>query len=120
MIAQNQKVKLFDEFYEWLKLDGLKAKKSERLHKKKIFASLIADNQMTLDNFTDFLEDKKNQFKIFENQIISFDGINEFTVKKIEVELETESFRLFFTNNTASRFNFKQFSKIKNLIKIKE
>lgn len=117
MIAENQKVKLFDEFYNWLVADGLKAKKSERLHRKKIFAALLANNQMTLDNFNDFLQDKKSQFKIFENQIISFDGINEFTVKKIEVELETESFRLFFTNNTASRFNFKQFSKIKNLIK---
>ncbi|MFW2613064.1 hypothetical protein [Aliarcobacter butzleri] len=117
MTAENQKVKLFDEFYEWLKLDGLKAKKSERLHRKKIFASLLADNQMTLDNFNDFLQDKENQFKIFENQIISFDGVSEFKVKKVEVELETESFRLFFTNNTASRFNFKQFSKIKNLIK---
>lgn len=117
MIAQNQKVKLFDEFYNWLVADGLKAKKSERLHRKKIFASLIADNQMTLDNFNDFLEDKKNQFKIFENQVISFDGINEFKIQKVEVELETESFRLFFTNNTASRFNFKQLEKIKNLIK---
>lgn len=117
MIAKTQKVKLFDEFYEWLKLDGLKAKKSERLHRKKIFASLIADNQMTLDNFNDFLQDKENQFKIFENQIISFDGINEFTVKKVEVELNNESFRLIFTNNTASRFNFKQLIKIKNLIK---
>ncbi|MFW2600373.1 hypothetical protein [Aliarcobacter butzleri] len=117
MIAENQKVELFDEFYNWLVADGLKAKKSERLHRKKIFASLIADNQMTLDNFNDFLQDKENQFKIFENQIISFDGINEFTVKKVEVDLETESFRLFFTNNTASRFNFKQLAKIKNLIK---
>ncbi|MCG3661515.1 hypothetical protein [Aliarcobacter butzleri] len=117
MIAENQKVKLFDEFYNWLVADGLKAKKSERLHRKKIFASLLADNQMTLDNFNDFLQDKENQFKIFENQIISFDGINEFTVKKVEVELNNESFRLIFTNNTASRFNFKQFSKIKNLIK---
>ncbi|WP_323589024.1 hypothetical protein [Aliarcobacter butzleri] len=117
MIAETQKVKLFDEFYNWLVADGLKAKKSERLHRKKIFASLLADNQMTLDNFNDFLQDKENQFKIFENQIISFDGINEFTVKKVEVELNNESFRLIFTNNTASRFNFKQFSKIKNLIK---
>ncbi|MCT7620496.1 hypothetical protein [Aliarcobacter butzleri] len=120
MISQNQKVKLFDEFYNWLVADGLKAKKSERLHRKKIFASLLADSKMTLDNFTDFLEDKKNQFKIFENQIITFDGVSEFEIQKVEVELETESFRLFFTNNTASRFNFKQFSKIKNLIKIKE
>lgn len=113
----DQKVKLFDEFYNWLVDDGLKAKKSERLHRKKIFASLLADNKMTLDNFNDFLQDKENQFRIFENQIISFDGINEFTVKKVEIELNNESFRLIFTNNTATKFNFKQFSKIKNLIK---
>ncbi len=31
MIAENQKVELFDEFYNWLVADGLKAKKSERL-----------------------------------------------------------------------------------------
>ena len=42
MIAENQKIELFDEFYNWLVADGLKAKKSERLHRKKIFASLMA------------------------------------------------------------------------------
>lgn len=119
-IDENQKIELFNKFYNWLKDDGLQAKKSERLYRKKIFASLLANDQMTLDNFNDFLEDKKNQFKIFENQIITFDGVSEFEIQKVEVELVTESFRLFFTNNTASRFNFKQFSKIKNLIKIKE
>ena len=51
MIAENQKVELFDEFYNWLVADGLKAKKSERLHRKKIFASLMANGDMTLDNF---------------------------------------------------------------------
>ncbi|MCG3695417.1 hypothetical protein [Aliarcobacter butzleri] len=116
MIAENQKIKLFDEFYNWLVADGLKAKKSERLHRKKIFASLLVDNKMTLDNFNDFLQDKENQFRIFENQIISFDGINEFVVKKVEVELETESFRLIFTNNTATKFNFKDIERIRDRI----
>ncbi len=46
MIAENQKVELFDEFYNWLVADGLKAKKSERLHRKKIFASLMANKEI--------------------------------------------------------------------------
>ncbi|MGJ0340832.1 hypothetical protein [Aliarcobacter cryaerophilus] len=66
MITENQKIELFEEFYNWLEADGLKAKKSERLHRKKIFASLIADKKMTLDNFNDFLsykqEDDKRKF----------------------------------------------------------
>ena len=48
MIAENQKVELFDEFYSWLVADGLKAKKSERLHRKKIFASLIVKRSAKL------------------------------------------------------------------------
>ena len=63
MIAENQKVELFDEFYNWLVADGLKAKKSERLHRKKIFASLMANKEMTLDNFKDFLAYKKDDEK---------------------------------------------------------
>ncbi|MCT7588547.1 hypothetical protein [Aliarcobacter butzleri] len=74
------------------------------------------DDSKTLENFNDFLQDKKNQFKIFENQIISFDGINEFKVEKIEVELEVEIFKLIFTNKKLTKFNFKDFEKIKNCI----
>jgi hypothetical protein len=59
VIDEKRKIELFDEFYEWLKNDGLKAIKSERLHKKKIFSSLLNNHQMTLDNFTDFLTDKR-------------------------------------------------------------
>ena len=63
MIAENQKVELFNEFYNWLVADGLKAKKSERLHRKKIFASLMANKEMTLDNFKDFLSYKEDDEK---------------------------------------------------------
>ncbi len=63
MIDGNQKIELFDKFYDWLKADGLKAKKSERLHRKKIFASLMANKEMTLDNFKDFLAYKKEDEK---------------------------------------------------------
>ena len=63
MIAENEKVELFNEFYNWLVADGLKAKKSERLHRKKIFASLMANKEMTLENFKDFLSYKKDHEK---------------------------------------------------------
>jgi len=59
IVDENQKVELFEDFYSWLKADGLSPKRSERLHRKKIFASLLADNEMTLENFNDFLKDKK-------------------------------------------------------------
>lgn len=62
-IDENQKVILFDKFYNWLKEDGLKARKSERLHKKKIFAALLANDTMTLENFNDFLKDKEKDLK---------------------------------------------------------
>ncbi|MDN5104139.1 hypothetical protein O8C79_02375 [Aliarcobacter butzleri] len=116
IINQKLKTKFFNEFYTWLKADGLKAKKSERLHKKIIFKNLSNDDGKTLENFNDFLQDKKNQFKIFENQIISFDGVTEFKVEKIEVELEIEIFKLIFTNKKLTKFNFKDFEKIKNCI----
>lgn len=110
------KIKFFDEFYNWLKSDGLKPIKSERLHKKVIFANLNNGDSKTEENFSDFLQSKENQFKIFENQIISFDGVNKFTVKEVEVELEDESFKLIFTNNTLTKCNFEQFEYLRSRI----
>ena len=49
----------FDEFITWLKNDGLKPFKSERIWKKKIFANLINNHVKTLENYDDFLKDKK-------------------------------------------------------------
>ncbi|MFW9625335.1 MAG: hypothetical protein ACMV1K_01220 [Sulfurospirillum sp.] len=49
----------FDEFIIWLKNDGLKPFKSERIWKKKIFANLINNHIKTLENYYDFLKDKK-------------------------------------------------------------
>ena len=101
MIAENQKVELFDEFYNWLVADGLKAKKSERLHRKKIFASLMANKEMTLDNFKDFLaykkEDEKRAFIIrIENleseQIFYLDCYR--YISKIEIFEHLEEFKL--------------------------
>lgn len=49
----------FDEFIVWLKNDGLKPFKSERIWKKKIFTNLLNCHVQTLENYTDFLVDKK-------------------------------------------------------------
>ena len=49
----------FDEFIAWLKNDGLKPFKSERIWKKKIFTNLINNHIKTLENYYDFLKDKK-------------------------------------------------------------
>ena len=101
MIAENEKVELFNEFYNWLVADGLKAKKSERLHRKKIFASLMANKEMTLDNFKDFLaykkEDEKRAFIIrIENleseQIFYLDCYR--YISKIEIFEHLEEFNI--------------------------
>ena len=54
-----QKYQDFEEFIAWLKHDGLKAKSSERLWKKKIFSNLNNGDKRTKANYNDFLEDKK-------------------------------------------------------------
>lgn len=49
---------LFEEFILWLKRDGLMPKKSERLWKKTIFASLLNEHKLTLENWDDFILDQ--------------------------------------------------------------
>ena len=131
MIAENQKVELFDEFYNWLVADGLKAKKSERLHRKKIFASLMANKEMTLDNFKDFLaykkEDEKRAFiRRIENleceQIFYLDCYR--YISKIEIFEHFEEFKLTTSSfETGKEINyiitckFSQLEEIINLIK---
>ena len=130
MIAENQKVELFDEFYNWLVADGLKAKKSERLHRKKIFASLMANKVMTLDNFKDFLaykkEDEKRAFiRRIENleceQIFYLDCYR--YISKIEIFEHLEEFKLttsYFENKEINHIitcKFSQLEEIEKLIK---
>lgn len=99
MIAENQKVELFDEFYNWLVDDGLKANKSERLHRKKIFASLMANDEMTLDNFYDFLAFKNKETKLIdriknlENQEIFFKNSYR-CITKIQINKDLEEFQI--------------------------
>ena len=74
-MSLNQKTKLFDEFYEWLKEDGLKPKKSERLHKKTIFTALINNDHMTNENFKDFLLDRtRNEINLLIDKTIVIEG----------------------------------------------
>lgn len=63
---------LFDEFIQWLKLDGLKPKRSERLWKKTIFAHLLNGHKKTLENWEDFMEDF-NLKQIHQTPIANFD-----------------------------------------------
>ena len=93
-INGNQKIELFDKFYEWLKADGLKPFKSERLHRKKIFSSLLNNHQMTLDNFNDFIEDCKIQdIKNLQNQIINYQN-QLFTIDEVIINKNLEEFTL--------------------------
>ena len=117
MIAENQKIELFEQFYNWLKLDGLVPRKSERLHRKKIFASLMANREMTLDNFKDFLafkkEDEKRDFlrriENLEGAQIFYDNYYRY-ISKIEINQSLEEFKI----TTSS---FETGKEIKHLIK---
>ena len=130
MIAENEKVELFNEFYNWLVADGLKAKKSERLHRKKIFASLMANKEMTLDNFKDFLafkkEDEKRAFiRRIENleceQIFYLDCYR--YISKVKIFEHLEEFKLstsYFDNKEINHIitcKFSQLEEIEKLIK---
>ena len=130
MIAENQKVELFDEFYNWLVNDGLKAKKSERLHRKKIFASLMANKEMTLENFKDFLSYKKDHEKrAFIRRIENLECEQIFYldcyryISKIEIFEHLEEFKLttsYFENKEINHIitcKFSQLEEIEKLIK---
>ena len=116
-IDGNQKIELFDKFYEWLKADGLKPFKSERLHRKKIFSSLLNNHQMTLDNFNDFIEDCKIQdIKNLQNQIINYQN-QLFTIDEVIINKNLEEFTLKnLTLNINIKCKFLDFKPIKLLI----
>ena len=134
MIAENEKVELFNEFYNWLVADGLKAKKSERLHRKKIFASSMANKEMTLDNFNDFLAYKKDDEKrAFIRRIENLECEQIFYldcyryISKIEIFEHLEEFKLTTSSfETGKEINhivtckFSQIEEIKKLIKKRE
>ena len=131
MITENQKIELFEQFYNWLKLDGLVPRKSERLHRKKIFASLMANKKMTLDNFKDFLDFKKeNEKRAFLRRIENLESAQVFYenyyryVSKIEINQSLEEFKIttssFETGKEIKHLikcNFKQLEEIEGLLK---
>jgi uncharacterized protein (DUF1786 family) len=116
-IDENQKIELFNKFYIWLKDDGLKPKRSERLHKKKIFESLLANNQMTLDNFNDFLEDTKIQdIKNLQNQTINYQN-KFFIIDTVQINDEKKEFILKnIEQNLCINCKFIQIKEVKKLI----
>jgi hypothetical protein len=121
MITENQKIELFEEFYNWLEADGLKAKKSERLHRKKIFASLIANKQMTLDNFNDFLsckqEDDKRKFIMrienLKGEFMTYKNERSY-IENVEINEDEEKFSIYFDN----KFMVLKFNQLEEIEKI--
>lgn len=121
MITENQKIELFEEFYNWLEADGLKAKKSERLHRKKIFASLIADKKMTLDNFNDFLsykqEDDKRKFIMrienLKGEFMTYKNERNY-IENVEINEDEEKFSIYFDN----KFMVLKFNQLEEIEKI--
>ena len=86
----------FESFYQFLKNDGLGAVKSERLHKKKIYSNLLNNDQMTIDNFQDFLEfEKKETIKNLIGKFINFDNTQSL-INDISF-LDTKSFKVHTT-----------------------
>ena len=120
-INENQKIELFDKFYDWLKADGLKPKTSERLHRKKIFSSLLNNHQMTLDNFKDFLEDIKIQdIKNLQNQTINYQN-QFFVIDTVQINDKKKEFILKnIEQNVCIKCKFTQIKEVKNLIVFNE
>jgi|GEM_PF-1383685 len=113
VVDDNQKIKLFDRFYIWLKDDGLKPKKSERLHRKKIFASLLANDVMTLENFKDFLKDEiKNEVKELIGKEIFYKN-ESFMIS--DVEINQKDFYII-AENLKMKCTYEQLDEIKKLI----
>ena len=118
-IDENQKIEFFDKFYDWLKNDGLKAYKSERLHKKKIFSSLLNNNKMTIDNFNDFLNDVKKQ-EIKSLQYLNINYQNQvFTIDEIQINDKKEEFILKNIKlNICIKCKFSQIKDVRDLIAV--
>lgn len=62
-ISDDIKTEKFEAFYQWLKEDGLVARRSERMLRKRIFRNLLGNEEMTMENFEDFLIEEKKKKK---------------------------------------------------------
>lgn len=78
----------FDQFIEWLKQDGLKPRKSERLWRKTIFARLLSNDKKTIENWEDFMIDQNTKqvevpiLKDFDENCLVGIGVNAQGVHK--------------------------------------
>jgi hypothetical protein len=78
----------FNQFVEWLKQDGLKPRKSERLWRKTIFARLLNSDKKTIENWEDFMIDQNTKqveipiLKDFDENCLIGIGVNAQGVHK--------------------------------------
>lgn len=72
----------FEQFIEWLKQDGLKPRKSERLWRKTIFSKLLNDDKKSIENWEDFMiyqntrQAQNTAFKDFDENCLAGVGVN--------------------------------------------
>lgn len=84
----NVSLEQFNQFIEWLKQDGLKPRKSERLWRKTIFARLVNRDKNTMENWEDFMiyQNKKqveiSMLKDFDENCLVGLGVNAHGVHK--------------------------------------
>lgn len=98
----------FDPFIEWLKQDGLKPRKSERLWRKTIFARLLNGDKKTLENWEDFMIDHNTKqveisnVKDFDENCLIGLGVNVQGIHKtIDFVVKGESMsRIYFKDNS--------------------
>lgn len=110
-VNEDLKIELFNEFYQWLKEDGLKPVKSERLHRKKIFSSLLNNHQHTIDNFYDFLIYK--QAHNLKNRRVVYKNIQSI-IEKVILTYSPNIIKLFTFNNQIIEVKF---NKLESFIK---
>ncbi len=116
-INEKIKIELFEDFYTWLKDDGLKPRRSERLHRKKIYAALLNNDQMTLENFNDFLESRKIiQIKQLLGQTINLQD-QLLTIDEVIIDEGNEEFKMKNINmNINIKCKYSELEDIENLI----
>lgn len=79
----------FNQFIEWLKQDGLKPRKSERLWRKTIFARLLNRDKKTIENWKDFMNDQNTKqvvmpiYQDFDENCLVGLGVNAQGIHKI-------------------------------------